>query len=204
MNPVTTTDGDRATEQETEQRRQRVLEAALAAFLAHGFPESSVPDIIEASGVDPEAARALFPRKHDLFEALCQINNVAGGAMMSGLAQESPAPPTGEVIVRVMEFWESLADGGGRAALVPQALGLSLFDAEINGVMQEVIGVQRQRWTALAESLHQEGRLREGADVAAVAVTLHTMSMGFMLHHMLGGIDSGTARRGLLDLFADR
>lgn len=188
-----------------EQRvRELILDAAAASFLELGFPESSMSDIVEASGVDPEAAYGLFPRKHDLIGALCRFNNASGRGMMSDLAEESPAPATAELIVRVMEFWESLAADGGRAGLVPQALGLSLFDEEIGGIMRDVIAAQRKRWMALAERLRREGRLREGADVHAVGTTLHTMSMGFMLCHMLGGIDSATARRGLHDLIVDR
>ena len=201
---MTTTNESSTTDPDTEKVRERILDAAVASFLETGFPESSMSDIVEASGVDPEVASGLFPRKHDLIGALCRFNNGSGRGMMSDLAEESPAPATAELIVRVMEFWESLAADGGRAGLVPQALGLSLFDKEIDGIMQDVIAAQRKRWVALAERLQREGRLREGADVHDVGTTLHTMSMGFMLCHKLGGIDSATARRGLHDLIVDR
>jgi AcrR family transcriptional regulator len=154
--------------------------------------------------VAPEVVYELFHRKHDLIAALCRFNKARGRGMMSDLAEESPAPPTGELIVRVMEFWESQAANGGRAGLVPQALGLSLFDEEIDDIMQDVVEVQLQRWTALARRLQQEGRLREGADVDAVGTTLLTMSIGFTVYHMMRGVDSKIARRGLLDLIVDR
>ncbi|MFL6116471.1 MAG: TetR/AcrR family transcriptional regulator [Catenulispora sp.] len=202
---MTTTDESATTiDQETEQVRQLILDAAAASFLKRGFPDSSMSDIFEASGVDPETAYALFPRKHDLIEALCRFNKAAGGRMMADLAEESPAPATAELIVRVMEFWESQAADGGRAGLVPQALGLSLFDKEIDTIMQDVVAVQKKRWTALAERMQREGRLREGANVDDVGTTLLTMSIGFTVYHMMGGVDSGIARRGLLDLIVDR
>ena len=119
---MTTTHESSTREQETEQVRQRILDAAAASFLKRGFPDSSMADIIEASGVAPEVAQELFPRKHDLIEALCRFNKATGRGMMTNLAEESPAPPTAELIVRVMEFWESQAADGGRAGLVPQAL----------------------------------------------------------------------------------
>lgn len=201
---MTTTDENSLTDQETEHTRQLILDAAAASFLKRGFPESSMSDIIEASGVDPEVAHALFPRKHDLISALCRFNKATGGGMMADLAEESPAPATAEVIVRVMEFFELHAADGGRAGLVPQALGLSLFDEEIDTVMQDVVEVQLQRWTALAQSLQKEGRLREGADVRDVGITLLTMSIGFTVYHMMGGVDAAIARRGLHDLIIDR
>jgi AcrR family transcriptional regulator len=189
---------------ETEKVREQILDAAAASFLKIGFPESSMSDIVEASGADPEVAYGLFPRKHDLIGALCRFNKASGRGMMSDLAEESPAPATAELIVRVMEFWESQAANGGRAGLVPQALGLSLFDEEIDVIMQDVVEVQKQRWTALAERLQREGRLRQGADVHDVGTTFLAMSIGFTVYHMMGGIDSATARRGLHDLIVDR
>lgn len=201
---MTTTNESSAVDQDTEQVRQLILDAAAASFLKRGFPESSMTEIFAASGVDPEVAYTLFPRKHDLIEALCRFNKATGRGMMSDLAEEYPAPPTAELIVRVMEFWESQAADGGRAGLVPQALGLSLFDEEIDVVMQDVVEVQLQRWTNLAERMKREGRLREGANVDDVGRMLLTMSIGFTVYHMMGGIDSATARRGMLDLIVDR
>lgn len=205
---MTTIDENPAIDHETEQTRQLILDAAAASFLTRGFPESSMPDIIEASGVAPEVAYALFPRKHDLITALCSFNKATARVMMADLAEESPAPPTAELIIRVLEFWESQAVDGGRAALVPQALGLSLFDEEIDGVMRDVIDVQLARWTKIAERLQREGRLREGASIEDVSSTLITLSIGFMLFHKMGskmgGVDSAAVRRGLFDLIVDR
>ena len=201
---MTPNDETRPSDQEAGQVRELILDAAAASFLKRGFPESSMTDIIEASGVSPEVVYALFPRKHDLFEALCRFNKASPGGVMSNLAEESPAPPTAELIVRVMEFFESMAADGGRAGLVPQALGLSLFDEEIDVIMKDVVKAQLRRWIALAERLQCEGRLREKANVQDVGAVLHIMSIGFMVSHMMGGVDAATARRGLFDLIVDR
>lgn len=201
---MTPADESFTADQETEQVRQLILDAAAASFLKRGFPESSMTEIIEASGVSPEVAYSLFPRKHDMFEALCRFNKASPGGVMSNLAEESPAPPTAELIARVMEFFESMASDGGRAGLVPQALGLSLFDEEIGVLMRDVAEAQLQRWTALAERLQREGRLRGKASVQDVGIILHTLSIGFMVYHMMGGVDSATARRGLFGLIIDR
>jgi hypothetical protein len=56
----------------------------------------------------------------------------------------------------------------------------------------------------LAKRLKEAGRLREGANVDDVGTTFLAMSIGFTVYHMMGGIDSATARCGLLDLIVDR
>jgi AcrR family transcriptional regulator len=189
---------------ETEKARQLILDAAAASFLKRGFPESSMSDIIEASGVAPDVAHAQFPRKHDLIKALALFNKATGSGMLKGHAEESTLPPTAEYIVRVMEFWEGKAADGGTAGLVPQALGLSLFDEEIDAVMQDVVAAMKQGWTGMATRLAEAGRLREGANVEDVGTTFLALSIGFTVYHMMGGIDSATARRGLHDLILDR
>lgn len=74
-------------DQESDKVQELILDAAAASFLKPGFPESLMPDIIEAAGVGPEAAYGLFPRKHELIGALCRFNKASGRGMMSDLAE---------------------------------------------------------------------------------------------------------------------
>lgn len=189
---------------ETEQARQLIINAAVDSFLKRGFPESSMPAIIEESGVAPEVAYTLFPGKYDVIKALAEFNRTSGTGMLQGLTEESPLPPTAELVARVLEFFERMADSGAPAGLVPQTLGLSLFDEGINVIMQDVAASMRQAWVGLATRLEEEGRLREGTNVQNVGATFLALGMGFMVYHMMGGIDADTLRQGLHSLIIDR
>ena len=84
-----------------------------------------------------------------------------------------------------------------------EALGLSLIDEDLNVIMQDVAANMKQGWTGVAARLGEEGRLREGTNPQDVGATFLALGMGFMLFHMLGGIDVATLRQGLLGLIID-
>lgn len=188
---------------ETEEARQLVINAAVDSFLKRGFPESSMPAIVEESGVAPDVAYALFPDKYDVLRALAEYNRTSGTEMLKGLAKEDSLPPVADLLARVLGFFESMAASGAPAGLVPQSLGLSLFDEDINVIMQGVASSMKQAWVGLATRLQEEGRLREGTDVQDVGATFLALGMGFMIYHMMGGIDAATLNKGLHGLNID-
>lgn len=201
---MTTVNDNPATTDETDQNRRLIIKAAVDSFLQRGFPDSAMPDIVAESGVAPDVAYALFPSKYDVLRTLAAFNKTSGDTSFKELTDESPLPPAAELVTRVLDYFERMAASGAPAGLVPQTLGLALFDPEINVIMQEVAANIRKNWIGLATRLAQEGRLPEGADVQAVGTTLHTLGIGFMIYHMMGNIDSAMLRQGLDGLIIDR
>jgi AcrR family transcriptional regulator len=55
--------------QSADERRQHVLEAAIATFAAEGYHGASTTDIARAAGISQPYIYALFRNKHDLFLA---------------------------------------------------------------------------------------------------------------------------------------
>lgn len=194
---MTTISQDSTTANETEQNRLRIIGAAIGAFSKRGFPESSMEDIVRESGVAPEVAYDLFPGKYDVLKVLGDLNKMAATGMLDGVTKESPLPPTDEIVARVADFFESMAESGAPAGIAPQAMGLALYDEEVNVIIQDVFAALRASWDALAVRMAAEGRLPEGTEPEDVGATLLTVALGFMSHSMIGGVNAGSLRRGL-------
>lgn len=73
-------------------RRTRILEAALACFLAHGYAATSIADIRSASGASTGSIYHFFAGKPALALALVE-RAVAGWAAASGAARDPAATP---------------------------------------------------------------------------------------------------------------
>lgn len=194
---MTTISQDSTTTNDTEQNRLRIIGAAISLFMNRGFPESSIEDIVKDSGVEPEVARALFPTKYDVLKVLGDLNKMAATGMLDGVTAESDLPPTDEIVARVADFFESMANSGAPAGIAPQAMGLALYDEQVKVIIDDVFSALRASWDALAVRLKAEGRLPEGTEPEDVGATLFTVALGFMSHSLIGGVDAGSLRRGL-------
>jgi AcrR family transcriptional regulator len=199
---MTTTSQEPTISDETEQNRLRIIGAGVSSFLKRGFPESSMEDIVQESGVEPEVAYGLFPGKYDVLKVLGDLNKMAATGMLKGVMEESPLPPTDEIVARVADFFESMVEAGAPAGIAPQAMGLALYDDGVNVIMQDVAAALRAAWVDLAVRLAEEGRLPEGADPHDVGATFFTLVIGFMTHSLLGGVNAAGLRRGLHILLA--
>jgi AcrR family transcriptional regulator len=60
-------------EQQARQTRERVLQAARAAFREHGYGATTLPEIARAAGVAEQTVRAVFKTKANLVEHLLRL-----------------------------------------------------------------------------------------------------------------------------------
>jgi AcrR family transcriptional regulator len=112
-------------EQQRQERRQQILEAALAVFAAQGFHASNVSDVAAAAGVSQGTIYWYFESKEDLFNAAIvsyfdqfgrdtmahlQVPETSAGKLrelarsMAGLAEGA-----GGLFTLFLEYWASSA-----------------------------------------------------------------------------------------------
>jgi AcrR family transcriptional regulator len=95
---LSTPNADR-THDATADKRQRILEAALASFMRHGFSDTSTLEIATRAKVSKRELYALVGSKHDMLVAC-----IAGrAARMRWAPADAPDPHDSETLMAVLE-----------------------------------------------------------------------------------------------------
>ncbi|MFD4640187.1 TetR/AcrR family transcriptional regulator [Lentzea sp. NPDC058436] len=62
----------KVTQAHLDARRQQIIDAARARFASHGFARTSMPDLVEASGLSTGAIYRYFRSKDEIVAAICE------------------------------------------------------------------------------------------------------------------------------------
>ncbi|USX52843.1 TetR/AcrR family transcriptional regulator [Lentzea sp. HUAS12] len=62
----------KVTQAHLDARRQQIIDAARARFASHGFARTSMPDLVEASGLSTGAIYRYFKSKDQIVAAICE------------------------------------------------------------------------------------------------------------------------------------
>jgi len=103
--------------------RERILDAALQEFAAHGFAGARVGAIAERAGLNKQLISHHFGGKRALYQAVMDERRLRGGGELEGAAAAAPAAlasffdraRTDPEWVRVL-LWETLEAGDGDVA----------------------------------------------------------------------------------------
>lgn len=155
----------------SKDRRTRILDGALAAFLRFGFERSSMADIAKGAGVTRTALYHYFPGKDDVLRALIDALHARTHEIAVDALERSPDLKTA--------LRDLLAAKFGRA--------LSLMNESPNGVeLADATHRLTERATLAADLAFQElvvaALVRHGRpeDAEAVADTLIASAKGLM------------------------
>ena len=137
-----------------EERRARILDAALEVFARRGFHGSSIDEIAQAAGVSKALIYEHFPSKRDLHVSLLEANVQE---IFVRLAESAATSDPGEVRLRAgvdafLSFVETRRD----------AFRMLFRDAVEPEVAEIVAGVQRQAAAAVAGMIATEPRAERG------------------------------------------
>ena len=117
----------RRTQEEAEQTRQDLLDAALTIFSQKGYTATRLEDIARASGVTRGAIYHHFGSKSELFLALMEEATEVGNSAIDQAVSEGGAFV--EVVTRILVYTFNLLEGDRRFSEV-MALQLSTPDVE--------------------------------------------------------------------------
>jgi AcrR family transcriptional regulator len=152
---------------QAREARARILEAARARFLDHGYGATTVPAIARDAGVSPETVYKAFTNKAGLLKGVCDVA-LAGDDEPVPLRERSPVraiqaePDPRQKVTLWANFFVSFA-----ARLVPVLLvvrGAAANDATAAAVWDQMLAERHQGMSEFAHHLFDGGHLR--ADVS--------------------------------------
>jgi AcrR family transcriptional regulator len=180
------------------QTRDEILHAAIAAFLAKGYRDTTIRGVARAAGVDPALVMHFFGSKDGLFEAAIKASMPV--AMMVEVLDGDEEHLAERLVRRYLEVWEDPTHGPrlsavlqavtvtpvaagllkevmGRELLGPVAHRLSLGHSEVRGLLAatQMIGIAMFRYVLKMEPL---ASMPAPALVAAVAPNIQRYLTG--------------------------
>ncbi|MDP4501166.1 MULTISPECIES: TetR/AcrR family transcriptional regulator [unclassified Nonomuraea] len=121
------------------QTRDEILEAAIAAFLAKGYRDTTIRGVAREAGVDPALVMHFFGTKDGLFEAA--INGSMPVALMMEALDGDEEHLAERLSRRYVELWEDPAHGPRMSAVLQAATATSAAADLLKHLMrQELLG----------------------------------------------------------------
>jgi AcrR family transcriptional regulator len=175
----------RINEQQRKARRDRILEAARELFTINGFHDTSMDDIIAASGMSSGGVYGYFSGKDAIIAAIAQ--QVVGGitTTVSDVLKAEPVPAIAEVLRRLIVQIDILADGPGRLAL--QVWGEAQRDPVIAALAAAEGAKMRSAVRELVRRAHAHGQLSQHTDLEALAQVVFALIPGYLLQKRIIG-----------------
>jgi AcrR family transcriptional regulator len=177
-------------------RRRQILDAAARCFVAKGFHQTSMQDVIRAAGLSVGAFYRYFPSKTDLIRAIAE--QTVGDLLveLDATVGQAGRPRLTDALRRVLEIAEQRISGEARIAV--QVWAEAMHDAEMADLVSGIYGRIRERFTLLAGLARDDGQLPAGADPEAVGAVLFGLVQGYLLQRLLvGKVDTAAYSAGI-------
>ncbi len=152
----------------TEDRRSKILEAALKVFAAKGFKGATNQDIADAAGVSPGLIYWYFKNKEDLFFAILE-NRVAPGSFPLPLEHMRAFPPE-QVLTMIAHYGLSRLDNADTMNIFRIFLGEAAYSEHIRALANTNAARLIGALADYLESQMEQGHLRR-ADPTLCAQT---------------------------------
>ena len=171
----------------TQNRRERIIEAALDLFAAKGFDRTSTKEIARAAGVAEGLIFHHFDNKESLLAALFETHRSYFGDLRA-LSSAPPDLPAEEVLPRLATDALARLRRESRIAIVLFATAQT--NPEVRARLEAVIRDGTGHLARYLEARRDRGELREGLDVEAAAFAfLSPLFLHFLVHRDLPDAD---------------
>lgn len=153
-----------------EFEREAVVQQAMAVFWERGYGQTSVGDLVNATGLNPGSLYAAFGSKKGLFLEVLERYNAAFLVDLDDCLSSSPSPLAAlrRLLRRMADT--SLGDAGRRGCLAVNALlEMAEHDADIATALRRHNETLRARLAAVLERALADGELDPGRDPDALA-----------------------------------
>lgn len=164
------------------ERRDRVLQAALTEFAAHGFSGGSLNVIAREADVAKGSLFQYFEDKQELYEYVCDVaSERIRAAVMEQVAQLDQLRPFFDVWLDVMRIWTAYFRDHAVERGVALATHLEM-DPEVRTAIRGVSGRHfLQVLGPMLERARARGELRDDADIDVLAEYLVLLLPHFAL-----------------------
>lgn len=174
----------RVSQAHLDARRQQIIDAARARFATHGFARTSMPDVVEASGLSTGAIYRYFKGKDEIIAAICEQNS-----------QALPAELTAESIDDFLQHIRAMAREEDHARLVAQIYAEAAISPALAALVQRQLDELRdavasllphheqaesvaEAFVALCQGYNQQLAVRGDLDPAPFTTALMTIIQG--------------------------
>lgn len=187
-------------EERRAERRLQILTAAWTCFEREGLHETTMHDIIRVSGLSAGAVYSYFKTKDDLILAAITTSLGELSERLRPLLSADPPPAPSDllrgIVGEVAGF--TARDGFDLKRIALLGWSEAQRNDRIREAMQAYYLAVRQRLAVIAEAWRVSGRLAADADAGAVAKTLLSSVLGFVVQEVLiGGMQPDTLATGL-------
>ena len=191
----------RVSDQHLAARRRQILDAAARCFVAEGFHQTSMQDVIQAAGLSVGAFYRYFPSKTDLIRAIAE--ETVGDLLieLDATVRSGSPPRLVDAMWQVLNIAEQRISGDQRARLAVQVWAEALRDPELAELVADIYQRVRDRLTLLATRAAEDGQLPAGADPGSVGAVLFGLVQGYLLQRLLvGKVDVSAYHAGIAAL----
>jgi len=148
------------------QRRDQILDAALARFAERGFQSTSMADIFDASGLSAGAVYSYFKSKQELAIAVARR---AVGAQIAGMSADLDAGQVPSPAGLLRAITDGIRRQGVPTPLILQLWGEAGSDPEFRAITTEVFAALGAGFRAYLERWALQSGRADAADAAAWA-----------------------------------
>jgi TetR/AcrR family acrAB operon transcriptional repressor len=198
----------RCTKEESQETRNRILDAAENVFQAKGVARTSLADVAEAAEVTRGAIYWHFKNKTDLFEAMCERVRLPMESMIEANADLRESDPLGQLRkIAVFVLQHTAIDPHSR-----KVRDIIFHKCEFVDVT-DPISMRRQQCHSESRSnierdlrnAQSKGQLPEDLDIPLAAVTLHSAIGGALSNWLFApeSFDLSADAERLVDAWLD-
>lgn len=157
----------RRTQEEAEQTRQDLLDAALTVFSQKGYTATRLEDVAQSAGVTRGAIYYHFGSKAELFSALIEEANKIGNSAIDRAISEGGTFT--QIVSRILVYTFYLLEDDRRFR---EVMALQLTSPDVEVLSQRRYDEARELVASISEFFNviiAQGELREGLDPVVAA-----------------------------------
>ena len=185
-----------------ERRRREILDAAVDCFAAKGFYQTSMQDIVAASGSSPGAIYRYFSGKEEIVRAIADERHAHEAALLEAALAADDLRAGLHGLVRDYFDWLRDPDEQRRRRLAVQVWAAALHDDALRDTITRGAGA-RAALAALVADAQRDGRVAAELDPDALARLMLAVLQGFILQQAWEPDVDVDAYRRLVDTLVD-
>ncbi|MEU8613016.1 TetR/AcrR family transcriptional regulator [Actinoplanes sp. NPDC048791] len=180
----------RVSEQYRTNRRAEILVAAARLFATNGFHNTSMADIIGASGLSAGAVYRYFRSKEELIGAVAERALSAADEVFAQLLADGATPSPGDVLTAIIEAISDRIAGDPVTGVDITRIGVQVWaealrSPELATRADDVYRRLRGHFAEVARRWQAAGQLGAGAVPQQVGAAMLSLVQGFVLQRLL-------------------
>jgi TetR/AcrR family transcriptional regulator, transcriptional repressor of aconitase len=181
-------------------RRTQILNAARRCFLREGLHATTMPDVIQASGLATGAVYSYFKNKEDIIQSALKTSMVELSDLLQPILHtDSPLPPGGllcQIMEAIVRF--SARDGFDLKRLALLGWSEAQRNARLRSSMGTFYIAFRNDLAGVAKEWQRTGIIDSSADPEDIGKALLALVLGFVVQAaIIGEVEPETISRGL-------